>query len=242
MFSCLCLAAVASAQPACAAGKKYSGYCLEQDLCMSGGNLVTVCAEAVKFESVEAGYTCVSKAPVWDVYVFRRDTRQYIQMPYISWLKVSSAFINSDRFGSAKPVSERHFEDRGQKYTVYNYPAAVTSDKSMLFQTDPGTKPRMMRGQVKCMELPVDMHPGSILEKFYGLPLLPGIPLSVSKNGDRGYSEWQVRTKKIVKNDSIAASQFDMPAGFKKVPFEHSFFFSASTKGAIDDYVGLPDK
>src|ERR1700733_11919337 len=100
IFACLCAASVASAQPACAGEKKYSGYCFEQDQCLSGGNLVTVCATGVRFENVDAGYTLVSKAPLWEVFVFRRDTRQYVQMPYSAWLKVSSAFINSDRFGT----------------------------------------------------------------------------------------------------------------------------------------------
>ena len=112
----------------------------------------------------------------------------------------------------------------------------------MLYQSDSDSKPKVLRTEVRCLEWPVDIHPPSIIGKFYGLPALKGMPLEITSTSGNSHNEWHVRTKKISKSDTISASQFVLPAGLQRILFGDRIFFGQSAKGAIDDMFGATAK
>jgi hypothetical protein len=234
MIYSLCLGPVACAQKVCASEKKLSGYCLEQESSKSGPVQVTVSANAVRFDA--PGYACISKGPLWDVVMWRKDRPQYAQLPYKVWLTVNFPGASVERSEITKSIIERHYERKGQKMVIYRFPKAVSTGTSMLFQSrDVEGISRELQPQVDCLEWSDDIHPGAVLDRFCGLPPLKGIPLGITSSG-KAYREWELRTKKLVHSDNISPTLFMLPSGLKKVPFSAAIFISDNTKGVIDDY------
>jgi hypothetical protein len=226
------------AEYACAADRALSGYYLEQESKTSGILKIIVCADRVRLDGIKSGFTCISKAPQWDVFIFRQDRKHYSQMTYRAWMRLESMVLNSGRFSTIKPLAESHGEEKDQQIVNYEFRFVQDSDNMGLFRSDGKVTSTAMRARVKCMDWPVDIQPSSIVGKFYGLPPLHGIPLSIHSGSGSSYKEIEMQTKKSVKSCSISPSQFDLPAGFIRVAYTDNMFLSEQAKGAYRDFFG----
>ena len=234
--SCLCFGPIFGDQPANAEGKDLSGYCLEQESARTGKHNVTLCQTAVRIDGPLEGFSVISKAPLWDVLIFRLDRKQYAQVPYPTWVKIPSAGTSVDNPFLAKRT-KRRTQINGQNVIDYYIPQAQAAG-DLLFRSDDADRTKMLSTQVRCLDWPADAHPGSVIERYYCLPLLPGVPLATTRTDGRSYNTWSLRTIKTGKAESISASQFDLPANLKKVPYSESLFVSDNTKGAIEEFMG----
>jgi hypothetical protein len=168
--------------------------------------------------------------------MWRQDRQQYSQVSYKDWLQVSVISASSDRYDTTKSkITESHYVRKGSKIVVYYFPKAISRGDSMLFQSQQNVKPRELRAQVDCLDWPSDIHPGAIVGRMSGLPLLRGIPMDITSSG-KAYREWELRTKTFEHREDISPILFTMPPGLKKVAFSSAMFVSDDTKGVLDDY------
>ncbi len=235
------VALIAILQPAgapaaqAAAGKKMSGYELEQVTSFNGKYRVMACANAVRLDQLTYGYSFFSCAPNWDVFVFRLDTKEYSQVPYKDWLRANLIMVTTVWTQELKtPVSVHHFEQGGLGYIAYTFPN--TSSDSGFLSSAAGADDKDMRnnvGEIVCLDFPADIHAGGVIGRELALPELRGISLQATRKSAKARG-WILKTVKVKHSDDISSDLFVLPKGLKKVTFNRSIFSSANTKRRIN--------
>ena len=234
-----------AAEPAVAAGstKKSAGYELEQLTSLNGKYRVYVCPDAVRVDHLSYGFSFISKAPLWDVYVFRRDSKQYAQLSYKDWMKTNLILVSTLwTMELKKPLSSRHFEQGGQPYINYVFPS--TSVTGGYFRGDRGNDFKSLennRGEVTSLDFPADIHAGSVIGRAVCLPELRGVPVQATRRSAT-VNSWTLKTIKTRHSEAIPVELFTLPAGYKKIDFSRSLFSSSTQKEDIDDFFGMGAK
>ena len=219
-----------------------AGYELDQITSLNGKYKVTVSHDAVRVDQLSYGYSFISRAPLWDVIVFRQDSKKYAQLSYKEWLNTNQVLVSTLwTMELKKPISSRHFEQNGQGYIAYIFPN--TEATGGYFRGDRGDDAKDLqnnRGEVTCLDFPADVHAGSVAGRAIGLPQLVGVPVQATRKSAR-LSSWTLRTVKT-KRSEIAAQVFTLPAGYTKVPFHRNLFSSTKQKEDVDDLFGIGSK
>lgn len=239
----LLLLTSAGAAPAPGAEKTYKGYYIEAKTKGYGAYKVIACPDAIRVDGITGGFTCVSKAPQWNVVVYRLDSRTFADLDYRRWCMLNCIALNSDQFVDSKPLSVMHGLESGRKTVTYYYNSREYSGNFGIYQSEKVHSDVLQRARVKCLDWPEDMHPSSVIGKLFGLPPLKGIALEISHAppGSSSYSDIGLSTSKIVKSDAIAASKFAVPPGLKPVAVSDKLFFNPHTKDVINEIMGAPD-
>jgi len=227
----------------CASSKKLAGFELEQVTSVNGKYKVVACSNAVRLDQRTQGYSLISCAPNWDVFIFRADTKEYARVPYKEWLKTNLVLVTTLwTMELKKPLSARHFERGGQAYVAYIFPSTSTSSG---FSGTAGREEAKAldhnRGEIVCIDFPADVHAGGVIGRACALPELQGIALQATRKSATA-SAWTLKTVKTKHNDDISPDLFVLPKGLKKVVFSRALFSRDSQRGAIDDLFGAPSK
>jgi len=239
--------ALAAPQPPAAppasppAAKKLSGYEIEEATSLNGKYKVTVVDNAVRVEHYNYGYIVVSKAPTWDVYLYRPDTKEYAQTPYKAWLKTNLVLLTTLwTMELKKPEDEKRFVQAGKPYVRYLFPNTEVLS-GFYRNTDRDEFKDMVnnKGEILCLDYPKDIHPGGVSGRVMALPELQGIALHAMRKSAKVVS-WSLKNSYHKKRDDISPALFDLPPGFKKVPFGRHLFSSATERDTINDFLGGP--
>ncbi len=228
--------------PAQALDNKLNGYYLEEKMNVLGVHKVTACASAVRIECPNTGYILISKAPLWNVIVFRPDLMKYATLSYEKWCNLNSLALNNDMFGKDKPATQDRTVEKGTKYINYYFSRIKYTGTYGIYQTEEKTKSTLQHSRVKCLDWPDDIHPGAIIGKIYGLPPLKGVPYTIEsgKLGSKTFDDCELKTTKMEKRDALSASQFELPHGYKLMDFTDKLFISGRSKDVINDLLGGP--
>jgi hypothetical protein len=221
-------------------GKTCSGYELNQITSLNGKYKTFVSANAVRVDHVSYGYSFVSRAPDWNVSIFRPDTKEYSTLSYQQWMKTNLILVSTVwTMELKKPVSSRHFVQGGQSYVAYRFPS--TEVMGGYFRGDHGSDYKALennKSEITCLEFPADVHAGAVAGRAICLPTLGGTPVLVTRESATVKS-WTLKTVSTRRVESMASSLFDVPSGYKKVPFNRTLFSSSTQKEDIDDMFGM---
>ncbi|MBS1996867.1 MAG: hypothetical protein JSS86_11170 [Cyanobacteria bacterium SZAS LIN-2] len=221
--------------------KKLSGYEVEELTSLNGKYKVLAVEDAVRVEHYNNGYVVVSRAPKWDVFLYRPDSREYAQVAYKDWLKANLVLLTTMwTMELKKPTAQKRFLQSGRPVVLYSFPN--TDVVSGFYRTTAkGEFDDMInnRGEVLCLDFPKDVHAGGISGRVMALPELQGVALQATRTSQKVKS-WSLKNGSIKHRDDISPAQFDLPAGYKKVPFGRTLFSSSSEKDAVNDLMGGP--
>ena len=218
----------------------HAGFELDQITSLNGKYKTHVSPAGVRVDHLSYGFSFVSRAPEWNVYVFRADTKEWASLSYEQWLKTNLILVSTLwTMELKKPISSRHFIQGGQSYVTYLFPS--TSVTGGYFRGDHGTDYKDLennKSEVTCLEFPSNIHAGSVVGRAVCLPQLEGTPVLATRSSATVKS-WTLKTVKTKRNEAMPASLFEVPAGYKKVPFNRSMFSSSTQKEDIDDMFGM---
>lgn len=71
--------------PAGYSAHRYKGWIIQQRSDQGGRSELFICADGIRITSKLM--SCIVQAPKFDAVIFNEQTRRYVQMPYVQWLK-----------------------------------------------------------------------------------------------------------------------------------------------------------
>lgn len=191
---------------------------IRQDSHVTGGHTVYVSADAVKDINERSGMIVICKAPDWKVVsyqpsskcVFSQDLSRfsgYLQKEValfsgntLNHITVGptkkSTFLGQEAMGysTTSQFTEKIIRDYGKHIVEGNYPAIV---------------------KIEALNTPTPKQ-AELLCKVYGLPKVPGLPLTCQSVSADKYNNHLLTTNSLTKS-KVPATFFDVPPGLKPV-------------------------
>lgn len=182
---------------------------------------IVVTSDAVRVHNLVTGYTLVSRAPDWEIVLWRDSTKQITHVASDVWCRQK---IQMFAFASElrKPIATSNIIRGGDKHILYTF--GTTSSVEPYFAT-PGrtqTKNERNRTEMLCLDFPGCNKTGPILDVLQSFPLLPGIPLSVIRIRPRGVREYGLSTE-LLEETKVDNTIFRTPKGYTQTKFSVDF-------------------
>jgi len=221
--------------------KKLSGYEVEEATALNGKYRVTAVDDAVRIDHHNYGYVVISRAPTWDVFLYRPDTREYAQIPYKAWLKTNLVMLTTLwTMELKKAEKEKRYLKNGLPYVCYHYPnTEVLSGFYRSTDRDEFKDLVNNRAEILCLDYPKDIHVGGVSGRVIALPELQGIALTAVRKSAK-VNSWSLKSASTKRRNDISSTVFELPKGLKKVPFTRHLFSSATERDTINDMLGDP--
>ncbi|MBP9093193.1 hypothetical protein KBI23_19375 [bacterium] len=190
---------------------------------------VQVTKMALRVDLNNAKCSLVSRAPDWNVVAWNGKDRTIMNVSNADWCQ--KYHMNKMHWAAelTKPLSVKEDWFMGVPALHCVFPS--TEVVGLYMQSAVGKKnykdnvDDLNRAIVVCLDCPSGKSSGSVFARFLGMPAVPGVPLIVKRIRATGKSESTLRAEQL-HGRPISTSVFDIPQGFKKVPFSESFFVS----------------
>lgn len=182
---------------------------------------IVVTRDAVRVHNLVTGYTLVSRAPDWEIVLWRDSTKQITRVVSDVWCRQK---IQMFAFASElrKPISTSSIIRGGDKHILYTF--GTTSSVEPYFATlgHTQTKNETNRTEMLCLDFPGCSKTGPILDVLQSFPILPGIPLSVIRIRPRGVREYGLSTE-LLEETAVDNTTFRTPKGYTQTEFSVDF-------------------
>ncbi len=191
--------------------------------------IVQVTKTALRVDFSNAKCTLVSRAPDWNVVAWNSKDRTVMNVSNGDWCH--KYHINKMHWASelTKPLSVKEEWFKGVPALKCVFPA--TEVVGLYMQSSVGTLNHKDNiddpntAIVVCLDLPSGKSSGSVFARLFGMPAVPGIPLLAKRIRANGKKEGTLKTAEV-HGRPVSLAAFDIPQGYRKVPFSESFFVS----------------
>lgn len=200
---------------------------LTQNHCAIGDFVVTTTANAVRLDAITNGYSIVSKAPKWDVFVVAKRSRKYYTCTLEKWTKgghiqTLASNANSEVYvgfpWSTLEVAPTKFCGVVADSRVYvNKRAGPKRTKREIGLGIPEVSTPVKRYQFIVLndKSVANSKRDMVLRTVYLMPAVPGIPLAFLLHRVDATTAAIFTTSKI-EYESKEAFIFDLPAGYSR--------------------------
>ena len=210
-------------------GNSEQGYTIDLTSNKPDKYKIQVTKSGIRADFVNAKCTLVSRAPNWDVVAWHNGDRNIMYVSNADWCH--KYHMNKMHWAAelTKPVSVQQDWYKGVPALRCVFPA--TEVVGLYMQSNVGKKGNkdniddVNKAIVICLDLPSGKNSGSVFARIFGMPALPGFPLSVRRVRQTGKTEGTLNPGDI-HGGPIANNVFAIPQGYKKVTFRESFFIS----------------
>lgn len=190
---------------------------------------VQVTKTSLRVDLNNAKCSLVSRAPDWNVVAWNAKDRTIMNVSNADWCH--KYHMNKMHWAAelTKPLSVKEDWFMGVPALHCVFPS--TEVVGLYMQSAVGRKnykdnsDDLNRAIVVCLDCPSGKSSGSVFARFFGMPAVPGVPLVVKRIRATGKSESTLRAEQL-HGRPIPTIVFDIPQGYKKVPFSESFFIS----------------
>lgn len=190
---------------------------------------VQVTKTGLRVDFSNAKCTLVSRAPDWNVVAWNSKDRTVMNVSNGDWCH--KYHMNKMHWAAelTKPLYVKKDWFRGFPSLKCVFPA--TEVVGLYMQSSVGTKNYKDNTDdpnsaiVICLDLPSGKSSGSVFARLLGMPAVPGMPLLAKRIRANGKKEGSLKTDEV-HGRPVSLAAFDIPQGYRKVPFSESFFVS----------------
>ena len=190
---------------------------------------VQVTKTGLRVDLNNAKCSLVSRAPAWNVVAWSDKDRTIMNVSNADWCH--KYHMNKMHWAAelTKPLSVKGDWFMGVPALHCVFPA--TEVVGLYMQSSVGKRNYkdnvndLNRAIVVCLDCPSGKSSGSVFARFLGMPEVPGVPLVVKRIRATGKNESTLRAEQL-HGRPISTAVFDIPQGYKRVPFSESFFIS----------------
>lgn len=190
---------------------------------------VRVTKSGLRVDLNNAKCSLVSRAPDWNVVAWNSNDRTIMNVSNADWCH--KYHMNKMHWAAelTKPLSVKEDWVMGVPALHCVFPS--TEVVGLYMQSAIGKKnykdnvDDLNKAIVICLDCPSGKSSGSVFARFFGMPAVPGVPFIVKRIRATGKSESTLKAEQL-HGRPISAAVFDVPQGYKKVPFNESFFIS----------------
>ena len=247
MKTIFCLAILATtclpswAAPVNKGGPSHKGWIVSQESSSGGVINIFISDDAIRIDSQTCGFSMLATAPDWKVCIFRPDTKEMGFLKLSQWRAWNTSTIGTTNLCTLdKPISRTVFRDGGTNTQAYQYKFPGEKICSRIFQTD---KPVEMSNYfVDSYQLSKSPQVTALQCQFFNCPKLDGIIVKcIGVVKGTGEKQLFIRTRKIQASDSIPASTFAVPKGYKLLKTINNQFKFKGMAGALDEFGEMLD-
>lgn len=190
---------------------------------------VQVTKTGLRVDLNNAKCSLVSRAPDWNVVAWNSKDRTIMNVSNGDWCH--KYHMNKMHWAAelTKPLSVKEDWFMGVPALHCVFPS--TEVVGLYMQSNVGKKnykdnvDDLNRAIVVCLDCPSGKSSGSVFARFFGMPAVPGVPLLVKRIRANGKNEGTLKAQQL-HGRPISTAIFEIPQGYKKVPFSESFFVS----------------
>ena len=194
--------------------------------------------DAIRVSSATAGFVLASRAPKWQVQVWRGDRKERSEVGLAEFLKGDLLLTNHISYAAdmRKVLSQKRMTRGTDKLIVYRFPPIEAVGGSGLFTYDSnddagnrhGTK---LTPELMSLDLGYARPVSQIIAKLHNLIDLPGVPVNAYYYLPGGKSENILDCRILDRRFTFKDSLLTAPASYKKVALSKNLFL---TKGQVD--------
>ncbi len=214
----------------------YKGWIVFQESSNGGPINCTVTDQAIRIDIASCSFSAIAKAPDWNICVFRPDTKEMGFVKPSKWQQFNTSTVGAtDECTLEKPIAKKAITLRGVNVPSYQYTFPGEKVTTAIFQTE---KPREVSNYfVDSYQLSTAPQVAAIQCQLFNCVKLDGLLINcVGKIKDTNEPHWFIRTKKVVRNESIPASTFELPKNYKALKTIDSSFKFKGMSGSIDEF------
>lgn|GEM_PF-750685 len=190
---------------------------------------VQVTKTGLRVDLNNAKCSLVSRAPDWNVVAWNSKDHTIMNVSNADWCH--KYHMNKMHWAAelTKPLSVKEDWYMGVPALHCVFPS--TEVVGLYMQSNIGKKnykdnvDDLNRAIVVCLDCPSGKNSGSVFARFFGMPAVPGVPLLVKRIRANGKNEGTLKAQQL-HGRPISTAIFEIPQGYKKVPFSESFFVS----------------
>lgn len=192
---------------------------------------VQVTKSGIRVDLLNARCTLVSRAPDWNVVAWKSSDRTIMNISNSDWCH--KYHMNKMHWAAELTTPVTIEKDWFKDVPALRCVFPATEVVGLYMQSAIGKKGNKdneddkNKAIVMCLDCPSGKSSGSVFARFFGMPAVPGVPLMVKRIRATGKSESTLRAEQL-HGRPIAAAVFEIPQGYRKVPFSESFFISKS--------------
>lgn len=205
--------------------------------------------DAVRISESVNGTVILSKGPEWRVYVYNTRKKLYYDMSLDVWKKhgLRATWVmmaNTSEWPVVKVGSEKFL---GRETDVYLMPADPNA-RAKLRMHKPIDFTYGKAGEYWIDKKPADRERTTVILQLYKMPEVPSTPLKLKvytsghsryfgvSNATGGKDQVLLQTLSI-KNATVPASTFELPAGYKRAKDDSEVTVSRSNSDSLDSIV-----
>jgi len=214
----------------------YKGWIVFQESSNGGPINCTVTDQAIRIDIASCSFSAIAKAPDWNICVFRPDTKEMGFVKPSQWQQFNTSTVGAtDECTLEKPIAKKAITLRGVNVPSYQYTFPGEKVTTAIFQTE---KPREVSNYfVDSYQLSTAPQVTAIQCQLFNCVKLDGLLINCTgKIKETNESHWFIRTKKVVRNESIPASTFELPKNYKALKTIDSSFKFKGMSGSIDEF------
>jgi len=216
--------------------------CLFQTNTLAGTHEVTYCELGLKVKSVRGDYVFVMRPPEWKVTLYNPNKKVYFETTPKLWYGPLGEGVQStweDRFKELRIVSSSTGSFQGIKARHIQWVSKIDPMNQKLPDNDTLAKKNRLEllsksaDQWSTENSPYMKQISIVLNRFYHLPMQPGVPLSFIYDGFSGAHHEMLYTKRLG-TKMCTAADFSIPKGMRQVSKERDVVFNDSTNVLLD--------
>jgi len=209
---------------------------------LAGTHEVTFCELGLKVKSVRGDYEFVMKPPDWKVVLYNPNKKIYFETTPPLWYGPLGEGVQStweDRYKELGVVSNSAGKFQGMKARHIMWVSKIDP----MNQRRPDIQTLASKNRLELLSRSADQWSTEnspylkqisiVLNRFYHLPLAPGVPLSFTYDGFSGTHHEMLYTKRL-RTKMCTAADFEPPKGMRPVSRSRDVVFSDASNGLLD--------
>jgi hypothetical protein len=214
----------------------HKGWMVFQESSNGGPINCTITDQAIRMDIASCRFSAIAKAPDWNICVLRPDTKEMGFVKLSQWQRFNTNTVGAtDECTLEKPIAKKAIKLRGVNVPAYQYTFPGEKVTTAIFQTE---KPREVSNYfVDSYQLSTAPQVAAIQCQLYNCIKLDGLLINcIGKITETNEPHWFIRTKRVVRNESIPASTFELPKNYKTLKTIDSSFKFKDMSSSIDDF------
>ncbi len=201
---------------------------------------IFVTPNAVRAYNLVTNCVIVSKAPDWNVYLWRDSSKQIAKVAFEKWCKEKYL-----RYAWAaelsKPIKTQSIKIEGRKHIIYTFGTTLVVEpilRSTLGSgkggrgKPQGEKEEENHAEMECLDYANSDKIGPILDTLHSIPPVAGVPLTIKRIRASGNREFALSTQ-LIEEVPVKNSLLQIPKSYKPVDFSIDFMRGEARNAAV---------
>lgn len=221
--------------------RTYKGWIIAQESIGQSIHKFVITEDAIRLDSSAHGFSMIAKAPDWTPCVFRPETKEMGFLKFNQWRAWNTAAIGTNDICTLdKPITKKRIQVRGIDAPSYQYQFPGEKLTKSIFQT--GKASEISNYYVDTYQLSKAPQVAALQCQLFNCPQLDGLLIRcLGREKETGKLNWFIRTIKLEPSNSIPASTFALPKGYKTLKGIDSQFKFKGMARSLDELGDMLD-